>query len=246
MDTSWTLALRKDIFSLLFQHKYIWYLVLSFVLNFIVYWVSPEVYPRYILMLIPLIFSVWIYLYGFEIGKNNLNMTVISWLFKFMVIAVPLLILSQYNNPRLAYVDDYVLKMIALVVALSLCAVVYFKDQPNRHILFVIYLLVVRLGFDVLVLPVRAMTGDDEYYKREAVRIGRKYTDVKLYEDTQLNHITTFYITNETQKITNRSNQLTDAAYFIVDSCYMDRFALIDSFPDASFCGTRWVIKGEK
>ncbi|HRD09072.1 MAG TPA: hypothetical protein PK037_15930, partial [Saprospiraceae bacterium] len=97
-----------------------------------------------------------------------------------------------------------------------------------------------------LIVPVRAVTGDDEYYKREAVRIGQTYRDIKLFEDTQLNHITTFYITQQTGKITNHSADLKEATYYIVDSCSAGQFMLIDSFPDASFCGTRWVVRGQK
>ena len=240
------LVFQKGIFARLKENPYIYYLVLSFLLNFVVYWVSPEVYPRYILMLIPLIFSVWIYLYGFEVGQHHLRMKIVSWIFIGLTWIVPVLILTQVNNPKLAYVDHAKFKLLALAFVLVAMAVLYWKDRPNRPMVFVNYLLLLRIGFNILIVPVRAVTGDDEYYKREAVRIGKTYTDIKLYEDTQLNHITTFYITQQTGKITNRTTDLEQAQYYIVDSCTVEQFILIDSFPDASFCGTRWVVKGKK
>ena len=246
----WTLlgilAFQNGIWKRVTENKYIYYLVLSFVLNFAVYWVSPEVYPRYILMLIPLIFSVWIYLYGFELGHQHLRMRLVSVVFIGLTWLVPVLILTQISNPKLAYVDGATWKLILLVLGLLATAVLYWKDQPNRPMIFVNYLLLLRIGFNLLIVPVRAVTGDDEYYKREAVRIGQTYRDIKLFEDTQLNHITTFYITQQTGKITNHSADLKEATYYIVDSCSAGQFMLIDSFPDASFCGTRWVVRGQK
>jgi 4-amino-4-deoxy-L-arabinose transferase-like glycosyltransferase len=240
------LVFQKNIVAQIRSNPYVTYVVLSFLLNFAIYWVSPEVYPRYILMLIPLIFSVWIYLYGFELGRNTLRMQIVSWIFIALTWLVPIIIASQFGNPRLDYVEGQHVKMMALVTSLAGLAVLYWKDQPNRPMLFVIYLLVLRVGFNVLIVPVRAVTGDDEYYKREATRIGRTYQDIKLFEDAQLNHITTFYITQQTGNITNKTADLREAKYFIIDSCAMNQFALIDSFPDASFCGTRWVVKGRK
>ena len=76
-----------------------------------------------------------------------------------------------------------------------------YQDQPNRPMIFVNYLLLLENRFQSLIVPVRAVTGDDEYYKREAVRIGQTYRDIKLFEDTQLNHITTFCITQQTGKL---------------------------------------------
>ena len=246
----WTLmgllVFRKDIIILLKKDKYILYLVYSFIANFFIYWISPEVYPRYILMLIPIIFSVWVYLYGFELGQDNLRMKLIAWIFKIIVIVIPIIILSQYDNVQLKHVNDGLLKLLLLVLVLLFFAYLYFKDRVNRPMVFVVYILILRIGFNALVLPVRAETGDDEVYKREASRIGISYKDIKLYDTTDLNHITAFYITNNTKRITNRTKDLKQAEYFIIDSSYMHQFPLIDSFPDASYCGTRWVIKGEK
>ncbi len=239
------LVFRKDIISLIRKDKYIKYLALVFTANYIIYWLSPEVYPRYILMLIPLVFTVWMYLYKFEIGVENLRMQIIAILFKSITIVVPILIILNINNPQLKYIDFAAIKLILLIMTLISISILYFKDQPNRPIIFVIYILVLRIGLDVIVFPVRAYTGDDEFYKREATRIAKTYGPIKLYDDTKLNHITAFYISSNTQNIINRTKDLTAAKYFIIDSTHMNDFIKIDSFPDASHCGTRWIVAGK-
>lgn len=237
------LVFQKDIVQKLRQNKYIWYVTLSFLLNFVVYWTSPEVYPRYILMLIPLIFTVWIYLYQNEVGKNKLIMNIISWLFKIIVIITPILIITKLNDPRLK--ENSSIYIAALVGVLIIVTLFYFKDQPNRPIIFVIYLLVLRIGFNALVLPVRASTGDDEYHKKEAQRIANTYGKVRIYGQSYLNHISAFYMTNITGTIVSRTRNLYESKYFIIDSTYMNDFVKIDSFPDASHGGTRWIIEGK-
>lgn len=244
----WTLlgflVFQKDVLIILKSNRYIWYTLLCFMSNFIIYWISPEVYPRYILMLIPLIFTVWIFLYEFELGVSNKRMKIISYIFKALALLIPVLLVTQLYNPELKYVTNYQFKIFTLAILLAGLAYIYFKDKVNRPMIFIIYLLVLRIGFNTLVLPVRAITGDDEICKSEALRIANKYKDIKIYKKTRLNHITTFYLSNTHKQLINRSANLRDASYFIIDSTYMTDFYLIDSFPDSEFCGTRWVIKG--
>lgn len=238
------LAFQKGIIHLLKSNRYIWYTSLCFISNFTIYWISPEVYPRYILMLIPLVFTIWIFLYEFEIGKTNKRMNVISILFKTIAILVPLAILFQWNNGELKYVAHYKFILAGLTMALFAITFLYFRDKVNRPLIFVIYLLVMRIGFNLMVLPVRAITGDDELCRREAIRIATTYDDIKIYRKSSLNHITTFYLSNQHQKLIKRSSNLRDAKYFVIDSSYMNDFYLIDSFPDSEYCGTRWIVSG--
>jgi 4-amino-4-deoxy-L-arabinose transferase-like glycosyltransferase len=244
----WTLlgflVFQSGILKIIKSNRYIWYSTLCFISNFIVYWISPEVFPRYILMLIPLIFTVWIFLYEFEIGVSNKRMEIISILYKIIAVIIPVALLTQWNNSQLYYVGHHQLKMITLIMSLIFTAILYFKDKANRPIIFIIYILILRIGFNAFVLPIRAITGDDEVIKRESLRISNKYHDLKLYKNTKLNQINTFYISNHHQKILNRSSNLRDAKYFIIDSTYQHDFYPIDSLPDGDFCGTRWIING--
>ncbi|MFM2393436.1 MAG: hypothetical protein RLZZ546_1418, partial [Bacteroidota bacterium] len=238
------LVFQKNIFQIIKSNQYIWYISLSFFLNYIVYWTSPEVYPRYILMLIPLIFTIWMFLYQREVGKNNLIMFIISWLFKIIVVVTPIFILYKINDPRLADLKNSKEYVILLTLSLIITAIVYFIDQPNRMIIFIIYLLIVRIGFNALVLPVRSWTGDDEYHKKEAQRIAHTYGKVRVYGKTYLNHISAFYMTNITGTIISRTTNLAEAKYFIIDSTYRNDFNVVDSFPDGSLGRKRWIIRG--
>jgi 4-amino-4-deoxy-L-arabinose transferase-like glycosyltransferase len=240
------LVLKKNIFTLLKKDQYIWYVCLSFISNFSLYWISPEVYPRYILMLIPLIFTVWIYLYEFEIGVDNKLMKIISYLFKFITIVSPILIISRIGSHWLKYVENGQYKVLLLSILLGLLSFLYFNDKKNRTILFVIYILVLRIGFNLIILPIRNNTSDKEYLKDESIRIAKKYKDIKIYDKSILHWQSTIYFSQVNNEMLTRSNDLTLAKYFIIDSTYMNNFIKVDSFTDALHCGTRWVINGNK
>jgi 4-amino-4-deoxy-L-arabinose transferase-like glycosyltransferase len=240
------LVFQKNIITLIKKNLYIWYITLTFIFNYIVYWISPEVYPRYILMLIPLIFTVWIYLYEFEIGIDNVTMKMVAFIFKAILVMTPIYFITELNNPWLKYVDLGKEIVIVLIVLLVFVTIAYFWDRKNRTIIFVIFLLLIRIGLNAIVLPIRTNTSDKEVFKREAIRIAEKYQDIKVYDKSSLYWLTSVYLSQKTGEIINKESDLTRAKYFIIDSTYMNSFVKIDSFYDAAHCGTRWIIEGHK
>jgi 4-amino-4-deoxy-L-arabinose transferase-like glycosyltransferase len=240
------LVFQKDLYSKLKTNKYIFYVSIAFLSNFVIYWISPEVYPRYILMLIPLIFTVWIYLYEYELGVSNLAMQIIALLFKLITAITPIVMLWFINDPKLEYVSNAKLIIIVSVVLLGIIAFIYFKDKPNRIIIIVNYLLIVRIFFDLIILPSRNITSAKEFTKLETTRIAKKYEDLKLYKSTSLYWQNTVYLSTYQDKIINRSDDLNDAKHFIIDTMYSPDLIKLDSFCDARDDEMRWVIKGKK
>jgi 4-amino-4-deoxy-L-arabinose transferase-like glycosyltransferase len=240
------LFFQKNVIATIKANKYIFYVTLTFTANFLIYWASPEVFPRYILMLIPLVFTLWIYLYEFELGVDNLRMKIIAIIYKLILMAAPIVIIFGFWNPNMKFVENATMKLIILILMCIVVAIIYFNDRPNRIIIFVIFILIVRIGFNTIILPIRSSYGDDAYLKSEAIKIGKKYPGIKLYGSTRLYWISGFYISRETKMITDRTNDLTKHNYYIIDSTYRQQFVPIDSFIDAEFCGTRWIVEGDK
>ena len=239
------LAVRKDIFAILKSNKYIYYCTLSALSNFLVYWTSAEVFPRYILMLIPLIFTLWIFLYEFEVEENHWRLKLLRILFKVIAFLVPIVIALGFFNSKIEDIDFWLLKLLIIFSILALVSYYYFERQPLRPILLVIMILVLRIGFDLFVLPVRAIHRDSSKIKSESIRIAKEYgKDLSLYKDSELNRVNTIYITMETQRILKRDSLPGSAKYYIVDSIYMDDFSKLDTFPDADG-GTRWIVDAE-
>ena len=70
--------LRRDILQLLRKDDFMAFNLMVFLANIVVYWTSPEVYPRYLLMLAPLIFAVFIWLHDIHTSEKSLSFRLID------------------------------------------------------------------------------------------------------------------------------------------------------------------------
>lgn len=240
------LALRKDIFALINSNKYLLFCSMSFIANFMVYWVSMDAYPRYILMLIPLIYTIWVFLLEIELQESRWRMRIMRKLFVGVAIIVPIILFLGFFNTDLQVIEYAYLKLGILFLLVGSCSYIYISKLYLRPILLVIMVLLVRIGFNVFVLPIRAEGRDTSLVKKEMYRIADRYgEDIAVYGDTRLDFVNTAYYSMNSGHILEREKLIDQSEYYIIDSCYMYEFELLDSFPDASYGGMRWVVMGE-
>lgn len=237
------LAIRKDIISLLKTNTYILYCLLTFIFNFAIYWVSIEVYPRYILMLIPLIFTVWIFLYENEVESNKWRLKTLRILFVTLVIIVPIAILIGSTSTRLDLVPHGETYSSLIVAALTLSSYFYLRKRKMRPILLVIIILIIRIGFDLLIFPVRAAERETYAIRNEMYDLANKYgTNLRIYGDSRVNTVNTVYYNIGSKSILAFDRDTITADYHIVDSTYYGCFMPVDSFTDAEYYGMRWIV----
>lgn len=215
------LTLRKDIFQILRGNHYILYCTLCFFINILVYWVSPEVYPRYILMLLPLIFTIYAYLYGKEIGIKSWRTKSLGILLKIVVVVIPLAMIVGLWHPDVE--GDTIMRIKIVFVTISLGIIVwnYFRFKLERPIILVCFVLMVRIGFDLVVLPIRANNDYAALAKSDAIEIGKKYKDanLKISKGTNLDLTSSFYLSS-TRGQTNEIEYMdlkNQDKYFIID-----------------------------
>lgn len=168
------LLLRKGSFRKIKKQPFVRYLFLVFVFNIIIYWTSPEVFPRYILMLIPLLYGIFVYVYLDQKTENTIYVRIVEWTFGILLILVamggltPLFVELPLNASQ-----SWTLAL-SLTIVLSLIAVVYFRDQMNRLAWLVIALLVLRIGFNLTVIPARLVNSSEIVSKEMAREIIKK------------------------------------------------------------------------
>jgi hypothetical protein len=135
-------------------NRFIWYSVLIFLVNFPVYWISPEVYPRYLFMFLPLMFSLFFYMY-----MEHLPST--SWQYKFIYTFTlglcGLLLIGILIVPFTGLIDISQLKYVILL-ALLFSYLFWMTWRHKDLYLFTLLLtvLVFRVGFGWFVMPERA------------------------------------------------------------------------------------------
>jgi len=198
------------------SHPFILFCTITFIGNIWVYWLAPEVYPRYLLMFTPLYFGIGFHIYDqMEPNpKKILDYILIAFGVLLAIAAwAPLVREDTQTLPMLT------VKTITIAGLLILLSGIMIKSAQNRLLIFFAMLLVVRIGLNWFILPLRATTTEGALVREDAIRIGNNYADQPLYifADDSLRYENSFYITNARQEILKRSYEQLSGTYLIVN-----------------------------
>ncbi len=161
----WTLYLfllfRRNAIDLVKGNSFIWYNVLLFIPAFAMYYVSPYVIPRYLFMILPLLFTVlaWQYQISNDNGSKlarGINVVIIGLL---MAIGAACFVLPflEIAGP----VSFRFLKAFAIGLALLLFGWIALVDRRYSILHIVIAVIIIRMGFNWFVIAQRGQ------YQRE-------------------------------------------------------------------------------
>jgi 4-amino-4-deoxy-L-arabinose transferase-like glycosyltransferase len=215
------LLVRRDVRKLLTNNPFITFNALTFCSTVLVYWLSPEVYGRYLIGLVPLLFTVLVYVYYLHAAATNVRRWVErGWLVMAVVVAVGCWTAIFYPTTRLIPGVFWKTTLISATVG----ALAWRMSHPGRHrlLLLVAVLVVTRLGFNWLVLPGRA--AKRQFYQDSAVAAARLTLGHPLYGykttvgSTNATDISTFHMTTTRGDILRRTAEKVSGAYYIADS----------------------------
>lgn len=174
--------------------------LVAFLANIPVYWLSPNVYPRYLLMLFPLLFAAGLFLHGEARRENALNFRILRYLLLGLMTLCAIVIPFAALVPDVAIVEYRWAKSILLGAAAG--AVVVLAWQRRRRndllILFTVFLLLLRIGFNFFVLPPRAAGDERGIAVREtaySVTGQHRQDSLAIYGYTLIEPATGYYLT---------------------------------------------------
>lgn len=211
--------LRRNILKILLEDPFIAYNLLIFLANIIIYWTSPEVYPRYLLMLAPLIFSAFIYLHQVHRREGSRTYRLIDRLLLVFCIAVTLLSYTPLFLPFTEWHELLWLKTLVVALPLTGLTILYQRLREERLLVMILFLLVFRVGFDIFVLPDRTRNDFGAVSRVSSERVGREFADkpLYLYKDIEMQATNSFYLTNEKGAIIPRkSSDFDPDAFYII------------------------------
>ncbi|MBK7872381.1 MAG: glycosyltransferase family 39 protein [Saprospiraceae bacterium] len=212
--------IRKDIVKLILQDKFITYNLLIFIANLLVYWTSVEVYPRYLLMHAPLIFSVYIYLHYIHKKENSFTFKILDKIYFGVLLIIMLGSFAPLFMAQTQGISHLYLKSLSISAALVFLVSLYWKLPNERLTLMVVFLLVFRIGFNWFVLPDRNANDFGDVCRQTSREVGQKFAGQKLYlyKETKLQTTNSFYITNERKEILrNQVENFDSNAVYIID-----------------------------
>ena len=211
--------LNKNLWQRIRSNPFVYYNFIILAANLPVYWTSSQVVPRYLLMFIPLFNVIGLYLMEQEDPER-------SWRFRsFYYLLGGILAISPIAVAATPFlVDVHLWPMvrplsIGLALALGLFAVLYFTDKQRFMWWFVAALLVIRIGFDLIVLPIRHHENDISIARRDAIDMAVKHGDRHwyVYADSETREPAMFYATARLGYIVERTNDtgIPNALYLV-------------------------------
>lgn len=209
---------QKHILQKIRQNRFIHYSACIFIVNIGVYWISPEVVPRYFFMFLPLFFSVLFYLY-FTYCMDKWQSSVIRW---FVIIICGGLVMAGTIFPFTVYAKTIPYASIKAAVLVSLLLftlyIAVIHKGGSLHAL-VLTLIVVRVGFNLFVIEQRGA----RYFKAEATAysIADITKGQKLYmlKDATFGNFDgmSFHLTNKRKDVLRVNEKIDNNAFYISD-----------------------------
>lgn len=208
----WTLLLvlffQKNILLKIKEHEFISFCVLTFLVNIPAYWLSVEVYPRYLFMHFPLFFTVSLYLW---FGKEELKKQriFVHGALGFLCIALTLgVLLPMFIKPA-GDIPYLYLKSTGLAVLLAYLCFLFLKKREERLLITIAVLLVARIGFNWFVIPDRYVNDLGTEVKLSSLAAAEKFPDRTLYvyKNSVIQPTGVYYITRTRREILKKKHE---------------------------------------
>ncbi len=192
----------------LWDNRFIRYNLFVLVANLVVYWSSPEVHPRYLLMHAPLFYTIAISAFLVAVESQP------KWakgMMYFMLGLTGLFVVVLYyasfhiaNQPQF-HTDSPIGPLIwALAATVVFVLMLSVNSHRTKLLAMAAVLVIARFDYSIYMLPVRAYT--QEAYRQQALQIADKTRNLPLYlyGSYSVQDGTTYYLERERREILRR------------------------------------------
>ncbi len=230
----WTLPLllllwRKNR-QLIKQNNFLSYGVLIFLSNIWVYWISPEIFARYLLMFVPISNVIGLFL----LQKHTENKPALGKSFRIILFIIILIIGFGMMFPAFSDVVDYVpfLTTKSLLMSIFLIGTSFILLNAKKYYLgwLVVALLLIRIGFNWFVLPYRYNESVEDVTKHDTYAFARttgsdmvfyywppsKNPDDYYYRKRITSYKIMYYLTDAKNSIIHHNSDIDANAIYLV------------------------------
>ncbi|MDX1956525.1 MAG: glycosyltransferase family 39 protein [Chitinophagaceae bacterium] len=218
----WTLFVvalfNKQAIRLLKGNDFMVYSFLVLIVNIFVYWLSPEVYARYLFMFIPLLYSLLFYAF-FSLAEKHWSRKWVDGITLFLSLALGI---GFFVLPFLDVVRDNTdlwLRCFGLAIGFLILAFVGWKAAPFRLYTLIAAVILFRLGFNWFILAPRAEKFVEvEKLSHEIVAL-TKGQPLYILRDAQVGNFDgmSFHMAKARGEILRFSKQMEPGIFYIAD-----------------------------
>ncbi|GAB3800367.1 hypothetical protein GCM10028819_25520 [Spirosoma humi] len=221
------LFFRRGIWTILKENSFIAFNALTFSLTVLIYWSSPQAYGRYLIGLVPLLFTVLAYLYYQQSSPEDRGRWWVErfWLAVTAIVAIGVWTAAFYPTTRV--LPGVFWKTAFVSGLLAGLAWLMIRSSANRLGLMIAVLIVIRMGFNWLVLPGRATKR--QFYQETATKAALLTLGQPLYGykttvgDGPATDVSSFHITAARGAILRKTSKKIPGALYIGDSLTLAR-----------------------
>ncbi|WP_232074218.1 ArnT family glycosyltransferase [Spirosoma aureum] len=229
------LPFRRGSLAQIKAESFIAFNAIIFLANVLVYWSSPQVYARYLIGLLPLLFTVLAYFYYEKSTPAHSPRKWVEWIWLVLTGIVTIGCWVAVFHPKTRVVDGIIWKTGLVFILLAASAWWLWQDTENRLGRMLLVMVVVRIGINWIALPGRLASR--QFYKNESERIARKTIGSPLYGyretigSTGATDVNSFHIAALRGEILRKTDRKLANAYYIADSVSLlgERYETIDT-----------------
>lgn len=209
----------KKLWERIRRDEFVFFNFLILAANLPVYWTSSDVMPRYLFMFIPLFNLIGLHLLAENRAANTWRYKGFFWMLGVLLVLGPVVTAAMPFIKEVNWLPGIWPISLSLTAILVVFAAAYFIDKKRFLWWFIAGLLVVRIGFDLIILPVRHHENDTSIARRDAIAMADKYRDRRWYvwDESTIREPTLFYATNRLGYIVERTDNfdLPNALYLV-------------------------------
>ncbi len=230
-----------------FANEFIAFNAIMFLANITVYWVSPGVYPRYIIMLIPVYFTFFLYLLKLHWEANTRWISYLKYMLFSLLAIAGIGILYSLFEEKVQAIDYYLIWCGFAGLSSLALAFVSWKQPKVMLPAMIVGLLVIRIWFNGVIIPTRVNDDLGSIVREDAKRIAEQYPDFAIYGDSRMDRTSSFYLAAASMKANERTKEIVGARPLIYDSYTYPvdslRDLAVDSFRIREFDRMGYILK---
>jgi 4-amino-4-deoxy-L-arabinose transferase-like glycosyltransferase len=225
----WTLfalvLFRRGVIKKIREHTFLSYAALIVLANITVYWVSVEVYPRYLFMFLPLIFAIPFY-FVFQMDASSRFRRIADMLILGLAIITALGFAFLPQSGLIKHVECLASKSMFFAFLSALLVLMMVIYRKTRLMGLVILLFILRLGYNFILQEEKIATARTTEVRTKAIAMGKfiHSRDAAIFGTTPLDYISGFYVTREYGKTLRRQKEgYTYHTYYIIDPSRLEK-----------------------
>ena len=210
---------RKNIFSIIKKNSFIFYTTLIFLVNIPIYWLSADIYPKYVFMFIPLLYNVLFYcFFEMDFHKKTVQEKMIYGVFYFLCAAMfAIALIIMFLDPHTTATHPYI-KNILLILMTGFGTFMAIRSRQKVYFILIVFI-AVRIGFNWFVMIKR---GEHSFILRQdaqkisSITSGKKLFILKGAKTDNFDGMS-FYLATKRNDILKKAGAPEHNTYYIVD-----------------------------